>query len=420
MINWMLQIKKLDLIAQLILEMSKIIPSAAKLLASRAVTKAGILAPVAPKIRYSTKNEASIEIKPYKLHKLDKGPPTSSTITHKEALALYEKLVVLRRLETAASNMYKAKVIQGFCHLYLGEEAVAVGICSVMRPIDTVCGAYRCHGWTHLMGASELGVLAELAGRKSGCGRGKGGSMHMYTPRLFGGNGIVGATGPLGAGIAFAHKYKGTGGVNFALYGDGSANQGQVHEAFNMAKLWVLPCIFLCENNGYGLGTAAKRSSASTEYYARGDYIPGIKADGMDVVATREVTKFAIDWCASGKGPIVVEFDTYRYTGHSMSDPGTSYRSREEVAEVRAKRDPITSFKEKLLKAQLATAEQLKAIDSKVKKSIDAATKQAKADAVIGPEELTADIYYSCLEKEIRGTHPGAPRAHLALSKRAS
>ncbi|CAH0591557.1 unnamed protein product [Chrysodeixis includens] len=286
-----------------------------------------------------------------------------------------------------------------------------------MRKTDVLVGAYRCHGWTHLMGVSALGVLSELSGRRTGCCRGKGGSMHMYYARLYGGNGIVGATGPLGAGVAFAHKYLNNGGVVFTLYGDGSANQGQIHEAFNMSKLWNLPLVYVCENNKYGLGTAATRASASTDYYTRGDYVPGLWCDGMDVLSSRVAGQFVVDWVVSGKGPIVLELETYRYTGHSMSDPGTSYRSREEVAEVRAKRDPITSFKEKLLKYQLATPEEIKAVETKTKKIVDAAAKQAKAEPEIGPEELTADIYVD-YDWPIRGLYPGVPHKHLKVAKR--
>ena len=208
----------------------------------------------------------------------------------------------------------------------LGQEAVCVGITAGIRGQDTVITSYRAHGFAHMMGVSVLGVLAELTGRKSGCVRGKGGSMHMYAPNFYGGNGIVGAQVPLGAGLAFAHKYKGDGGVSFALYGDGAAQQGQVFESYNIAKLWDLPVVFICENNHYGMGTSQERSSASQSFFTKGDYIPGILVDGMDIISVREATKFAIDYCGSGKGPLVYEIATYRYHGHSMSDPGTSYR----------------------------------------------------------------------------------------------
>ncbi|XP_013191399.1 probable pyruvate dehydrogenase E1 component subunit alpha, mitochondrial [Amyelois transitella] len=398
--------------------MSKLMSSAVNVFIGNTLTKT--TAPVAAKAsaKYSTKSEAKFEIKPYKLHKLDKGPALSATLTAEDAIKLYEMLAVLRRIETAAGNLYKEKIIRGFCHLYSGQEAVAVGMRAAMRDVDSVITAYRCHGWTHLMGVSVLGVLAELTGRRSGCSRGKGGSMHLYAKNFYGGNGIVGAQVPLGAGIALAHKYKGDGGVNFALYGDGAANQGQVYEAYNMAKLWSLPCVFVCENNGYGMGTSADRAAASTEYYTRGDYIPGIWVDGMDVIATREATRFAIDYCTSGKGPLLMEMETYRYSGHSMSDPGTSYRTRDEVQEVRQTRDPITSFKEKIISNELATPDQLKEIDTRVRQEVDEATKQAKSDPEIGTEELSGDIYYNCLEKQIRGIHPNAPLEHINVAAR--
>jgi len=362
------------------------------------------------KNNYAT--EASFETKPYKLHKLDSGPSTSVSVTRDDALVLYRKMQTIRRMETSAGNLYKEKIIRGFCHLYSGQEACAVGMSGAMRPHDMVITAYRAHGWTYIMGIDPLGVLAELTGRQSGCSRGKGGSMHMYSKNFFGGNGIVGAQVPLGAGLAFAQKYNGTDGVCIALYGDGAANQGQVFEAYNMAKLWDLPAIFVCENNGYGMGTSNERSSASTSYYTRGDYIPGIWVDGMDVLAVREATRFAIEHCKAGKGPMVMETFTYRYSGHSMSDPGTSYRTREEIQEVRQTRDPITSFKDRLISTQLATAEELKKIDVEVKNVVDEATKKAKNDKEIGLDELTADIYSNSLEPLIRGTTPWNPMPH--------
>ncbi|CAH2238674.1 probable pyruvate dehydrogenase E1 component subunit alpha, mitochondrial [Pararge aegeria] len=398
--------------------MSKLLPSAAKLFSGPTITKAAAPVAITSNAKYSTKSEATFEIKPYKLHKLEKGPATSASLTAEDAVKLYEKLAMIRRIETASGNLYKEKIIRGFCHLYSGQEAVAVGMRAAMRDVDSVITAYRCHGWTHLMGVSVVGVLAELTGRSTGCSRGKGGSMHLYGRNFYGGNGIVGAQVPLGAGLAFAHKYRGDGGVTFALYGDGAANQGQLFEAYNMAKLWDLPCVFVCENNGYGMGTSVDRSSASTDYYTRADYIPGIWVDGMDVIATREATRFAIDYCASGKGPLVMEMETYRYSGHSMSDPGTSYRTRDEVQEVRQTRDPITSFKEKILSNELVTPDQLKEIDVAVRKEVDEATKRAKSDPEIPAEELAGDIYYNCLEKEIRGILPDTPLQHVQVVAR--
>lgn len=240
----------------------------------------------------------------------------------------------------------------------------------------------------------------------------------MYTPTFYGGNGIVGAQIPLGAGIAFAHKYKGGDGVCIALYGDGAANQGQIFEVYNMSKLWNTPVIYVCENNGYGMGTSAERASANVDYYTRGDYVPGIWVDGMDVLAVREATRFAVAHAASGKGPMVMEMATYRYSGHSMSDPGTSYRSRDEIQEVRQKRDPITSFKEKIINAGLVTDAEIKAIDVEVKKEVDEATKKARGDPGIKVEELTYDIYCNDENlKTIRNVIPNAELPHKRFNK---
>lgn len=367
------------------------------------------------KNNYAT-GSATFETKPCKLHKLDSGPPTSVTITEEEALTMYQQMVMIRRLEAAAGNLYQDKSIRGFCHLYSGQEAVAVGMKAAMRSQDTLISSYRVHGWTYLMGVSPLGVLAELTGKSSGCARGKGGSMHMYCKNFYGGNGIVGAQVPLGVGLAFEALYNKTGGVCLALYGDGAANQGQIFEVYNMAKLLNIPCIFICENNGYGMGTSAERASASTAYYTRGDYVPGIWVDGMDVLASKSATKFAIEHCTSGKGPIVMEMATYRYSGHSMSDPGTSYRSREEIQEVRQTRDAISHFKEKILAAGLVTADQIKNIDHEVKKDCDEAAKRSKTDPEIPISELTADIYSKSYEPFIRSSLPDRPHKHINLS----
>jgi len=353
-------------------------------------------------------SEAQFDTKPYKYHKLEAPIATQSTLTRDEALVFYRQMAVIRRMETAAGNLYKEKVIRGFCHLYSGQEAIAVGMKAAMEPGDSIITAYRAHGWTYVMGVPPVGVLAELTGRQSGCALGKGGSMHMYTKNFYGGNGIVGAQIPLGAGVGFANKYLGNGRVNIALMGDGAANQGQVYEAYNMAKLWNLPSIFVVENNGYGMGTSAERAAANTDYYTRGDYIPGIWVDGMDFVTVREATKYALALCREGKGPICMEMATYRYSGHSMSDPGTSYRTREEIQEVRQSRDPITSFKDNLIQAGLSDAAELKKIDQEVRKEIDEAVQIARSDAELGPDELYTHIIYQPSEEHvIRTCDPG-------------
>lgn len=354
----------------------------------------------------------AFKTKPFRLHKLVSGPLIKVTLTKEDALKMYEQMLTIRRMETVSGNLYKEKIIRGFCHLYSGQEACAVGMAAALRPQDAVITAYRSHGWIYVMGVPPVEILTELTGRKSGNARGKGGSMHMYTKNFYGGNGIVGAQVPLGAGIAFAQKYLNTGGVCLTLYGDGAANQGQSFEAYNMTKLWDVPCIFVCENNGYAMGTRTDRGAASTEYYTRGDYIPGIWVDGMDVLATREATKFAIEYCTSGRGPLVLETFTYRYSGHSMSDPGTSYRSREEVHQVRQTRDPLTSFKEKIIGASLVAAEELQKIESDVRKAIDDAVKISKEDAEVSTDELSYDVYSLHLDKAVRNVTPFSPLEH--------
>jgi len=264
----------------------------------------------------------SFEVDKFDLHKLEKGPNQKVELNKDDALNYYRQMQVIRRMELKADQLYKQKFIRGFCHLYDGQEACCVGIEAALTPKDSVITAYRAHGWTYTRGVPVSAIIAELCGRKLGCAKGKGGSMHMYNHNFYGGNGIVGAQVPLGAGVAFAHKYKDSDNVCVSCYGDGASNQGQVFEAFNIAKLWNLPAIFVCENNRFGMGTSVERSSASTDYYSRGDYIPGIRVDGMDVLAVREATRFAKDYVLT-KGPIVMELVTYRYHGHSMSDPGT-------------------------------------------------------------------------------------------------
>ena len=364
--------------------------------------------------------EATFDFSNFKLHRLDEGPPTTTNLTREESLRLYKEMVTIRRLETASANLYKEKAIRGFCHLCSGQEAVYSGIVAALRPQDTVITSYRAHGFTYAMGVPIIGVLAELTGKKNGVVKGenhwprllltfpiagKGGSMHMYTKNFYGGNGIVGAQVPLGAGIAFAHKYTGDGGVNFALYGDGAANQGQVSEAFNLAKLWSLPVVFVCENNHYAMGTQTDRHAASSEFFKRGDYIPGLQVDGMDVLAVREATQFALDYCVNN-GPLVYEISTYRYHGHSMSDPGTSYRSRDEVQEVRQSRDPITGFRDRIVAAGLAGQAELKKIEQQVRKEVEKEVEKAKNDGEIGVEELFFDMYHTNLQGQLRGISP--------------
>ncbi|ESX01025.1 hypothetical protein KL918_002668 [Ogataea parapolymorpha] len=306
-------------------------------------------------------------------------------------LQMYKDMVIIRRMEMAADALYKAKKIRGFCHLSVGQEAIAVGIENAIDGNDDVITSYRCHGFTYMRGAPVKAVLGELMGKRCGVSYGKGGSMHMYAPGFYGGNGIVGAQVPLGAGLAFAHQYRDKPNCTFTLYGDGAANQGQVFESFNMAKLWNLPCIFACENNKYGMGTSASRSSAMVEYYKRGQYIPGLKVNGMDILAVYQASKFAKDWCISGNGPLVLEYETYRYGGHSMSDPGTTYRTREEVQNMRSRNDPISGLKAHLLEFGIATEDEIKAFDKSARKYVDEQVKEAE---ISPPPEAKMDILF--------------------------
>lgn len=364
----------------------------------------------------SSASSSKFSVRDYKLHRIEQGPSTEVELNREDGLHMFRQMVRIRRMEASANSLYKEKIIRGFCHLYSGQEAVAVGMESSLRKEDQVISAYRVHGWALVRGSTCREVLAELTGRSTGTTRGKGGSMHLYREALFGGNGIVGAQVPVGAGLAMAIKYNDTDQVCVALYGDGAANQGQIYEVFNMAKLWNLPAIFVCENNGFGMGTSAERASACTDYYTRGDYVPGIWVDGMDVLAVREATRWARDFCRQGKGPLVMEMATYRYFGHSMSDPGTSYRTRDEIAEVRQRRDPITSFKDKLITTNLATADELKTIETEARVEVDKATEQAKTDPEIPVDELYTDVYVQPLTPTIRGTTSGSYHPHHRMA----
>jgi len=314
-------------------------------------------------------------------------------------LKMYSDMTTMRRMEMAADALYKAKLIRGFCHLAIGQEAVAVGMEQAITKEDLLITSYRCHPFTVLRGGTITGVLAELLGRQAGISNGKGGSMHMFTPNFFGGNGIVGAQVPLGAGLAFAAKYQNKKIASFAMYGDGASNQGQVFEAYNMAKLWDLPCVFVCENNKYGMGTSAERSSMNTEYFKRGDKIPGLQVNGMDILSVLQGTRYARKWVTEGKGPLLMEFVTYRYGGHSMSDPGTTYRTREEIQRMRSTQDPIRGLMRYIEDWGLASEEDLKKLDKEAKETVDKAVEEAKASPEPELKDLWTDIYY-------KGTEP--------------
>ncbi|XP_028290666.1 pyruvate dehydrogenase E1 component subunit alpha, mitochondrial-like isoform X2 [Gouania willdenowi] len=350
--------------------------------------------------------QVTFDLKPCELYLLETGPAHTTQLTRKEGLQLYQTMQTLRRLELKADQLYKQKVVRGFCHLYDGQEACAAGIEAAISRSDHVITAYRAHGFTYTRGVSLKQIFTELTGRRGGVAKGKGGSMHMYAPHFYGGNGIVGAQVPLGAGIALACQYQGNQQVCVTLYGDGAANQGQVFEAFNMASLWKLPVIFVCENNRYGMGTPVERSAASTSYYTRGHFIPGIRVDGMDVLCVREATRFAADHCRAEKGPILMELQTYRYHGHSMSDPGISYRSREEILEVRSKSDPISLLRERMLSNNMASAEEFKEVDTMIRREVEEAAQFSCSDPEPPLSELCDHIYSNEPPMEVRGTHP--------------
>jgi pyruvate dehydrogenase E1 component alpha subunit len=325
----------------------------------------------------------------------------SAEASREEMLEAYTLMNTVRRVEIASDALYKAKLIRGFLHLYNGQEAVGAGLEAGLRAEDHIITAYRDHGWFIGRGGSVEGALAELTGRVGGCSLGRGGSMHFYDKknRFYGGNGIVGAQVPIGTGIAFQCKYDKLNEVAVSLYGDGAANQGQIFEAFNMAKLWKLPAIYVCENNLYGMGTSVERASADVKFYTRGDYVPGIRVDGMDVLAVREATRYARQH-ALAHGPILLEMQTYRYVGHSMSDPGTAYRSREEVAGVRTAKDPIERHRKRILDSQLATVEELKEIDVAIKAKVDAAVEFAKTSPEPDVKTLFDNSYAKVLPTE--------------------
>jgi pyruvate dehydrogenase E1 component alpha subunit len=313
-----------------------------------------------------------------------------------QMLQFYRQMLLIRRFEEKAGQLYGLGLIGGFCHLYIGQEAVAVGLQSALKiGLDSVITGYRDHGHMLLCDIEPKVVMAELTGRAAGISKGKGGSMHMFdvAKGFYGGHGIVGAQVSLGTGLAFGHKYKGDGGVCLAYFGDGAANQGQVYESFNMAELWKLPVIYVIENNQYAMGTSVARSSAETQLYRRGESfrIPGIQVDGMDVLAVRGAAEEALEWTRGGKGPIILEMKTYRYRGHSMSDPA-KYRSRDEVQAMRDKSDPIEGLK-KELEVLGVTDDDLKAID----KDIRSVVAEAADFAEQSPEPDLSELYTEVL-----------------------
>tara|TARA_B100000787_G_C16169631_1_gene285744 strand:- start:102 stop:1100 length:999 start_codon:yes stop_codon:yes gene_type:complete len=313
-----------------------------------------------------------------------------------DLMYFYREMLLIRRFEEKAGQLYGMGLIGGFCHLYIGQEAVVVGLESVAEEGDKRVTSYRDHGHMLACGMKANGVMAELTGRSGGYSKGKGGSMHMFSKEkhFYGGHGIVGAQVPIGAGLAFADKYLENGRVTFAYFGDGAANQGQVYETFNMAALWDLPVIFVIENNQYAMGTSQQRSTSSAEIYERGHAfgIPGDTVDGMDVLAVKAAGATAVAHCRSGKGPYILEIKTYRYRGHSMSDPA-KYRTREEVQKVREEKDAIEHVRDLLLTGKHCNEDDLKTIDKEIKAVVNKSAEFAKESPEPALEELWTDIY---------------------------
>ncbi|MEL6946783.1 MAG: pyruvate dehydrogenase (acetyl-transferring) E1 component subunit alpha [Pseudomonadota bacterium] len=323
-----------------------------------------------------------------------KTPPPLDYSKEQE-LDAYRDMLLIRRFEEKAGQLYGMGFIGGFCHLYIGQEAVVTGMQATLNQGDQVITAYRDHGHMLACGMDPKGVMAELTGREGGYSRGKGGSMHMFSKEkdFYGGHGIVGAQVSLGTGLAFNNSYLDNGNVCLTYFGDGASNQGQVYESFNMAKLWNLPVVYIIENNRYAMGTAVHRSSALTDFSRRGCSfnIPGIEVDGMDVRAVQAAGQLATDWCRSGQGPIILDMQTYRYRGHSMSDPA-KYRSKDEVQKMRAENDPIERVKQRVIEKGWADEDALKAIDKDVRAIVAASAEFAQTNPEPDPSELYTDV----------------------------
>jgi pyruvate dehydrogenase E1 component alpha subunit len=325
----------------------------------------------------------------------DKANGSPPNFSKEQELKALRDMLLIRRFEEKAGQLYGMGAIGGFCHLYIGQEAVVVGMQMALKKGDQVITGYRDHGHMLACGMEAKGVMAELTGRRGGYSKGKGGSMHMFSKseHFYGGHGIVGAQVSLGTGLAFANHYRGNDSVSLAYFGDGASNQGQVYESFNMAELWKLPVVYVIENNRYAMGTSVTRSSAQTDFSKRGDSfnIPGKQVDGMDVRAVKAAGDEAVAWCRAGKGPYILEMQTYRYRGHSMSDPA-KYRTREEVEKVRHDQDPIEQVRTRLLAAKVSEQD-LKEIDAQVREIVNEAADFAQHDPEPDVSELYTDIY---------------------------
>ena len=343
----------------------------------------------------SASKKASVSEDATRANRERPSEPKPYKATKEELLKFYREMLLIRRFEEKAGQLYGLGLIGGFCHLYIGQEAVAIGLQSALTPgKDSVITGYRDHGHMLAYGIDPNLIMAELTGRAAGISQGKGGSMHMFSTehKFYGGHGIVGAQVSLGAGLAFGHKYSNDGGVCLAYFGDGASNQGQVYESFNMAELWKLPIIFVIENNQYAMGTSVNRASSEDQLYRRGESfrIPGIQVDGMDVLAVRGAAEVALNWVRSGKGPVLLEMKTYRYRGHSMSDPA-KYRSRDEVQSVRENSDPIEGCKAYL--AELGVGDdELKALEKEIRTIVNGAADFAETSPEPDLSELYTDV----------------------------
>ncbi len=313
----------------------------------------------------------------------------------KQYVDSYEKMLLIRRFEEKCGQLYGMGLIGGFCHLYIGQEAVIAGIDLAKDKGDSTITSYRDHGHIIASGIDPKYVMAELTGRASGCSKGKGGSMHMFNSegKFYGGHGIVGAQVPIGTGLAFAEKYNSTNKLCFTFLGDGAVNQGQVYEAFNMAALWKLPVVYVIENNEYSMGTSVARSTAMTDLYRKGESfgIPGFQADGMDIDSIYNAAMQAVQYVRGGNGPVIIEAKTYRYRGHSMSDPA-KYRTKDEVEEKKT-HDPVAAVRQIIIDKSYASEEQLKEIENKVKKTIAEVAEFATTEALPSEDELFTDIF---------------------------
>lgn len=317
---------------------------------------------------------------------------------NEELLKFYREMLLIRRFEERVGQLYGMGLIGGFLHLYVGQEAVIVGVENAVTREDPMVTSYRCHGHMLMRGENLTRVMSELTGRSTGSSKGKGGSMHMFSPEngFFGGHGIVGAQVPIGTGIALSLKYRGLSNVCFTFLGDGAANQGQVYESYNMAALWKLPIVYVIENNQYGMGTSIARASAQTEFFRHGEGlgIPGIKCDGMNVFSVKDSALEAAAFVRAGNGPMIVEMNTYRYRGHSISDPA-KYRPKEEVKEVRETRDPINQVEEIIIEKGIVDHAGLKKIDQEIRSTVRKAAEVAKEENFPSPSELYTDVYAS-------------------------